>query len=233
MKNSYLGPSFSNIEIKKWLDKKKIKYKFENERNLILSVASSLSKGKIIGWFQNKMEFGPRALGNRSIISDPRSNEMQKNLNLKIKFRESFRPFAPIVLKEKVSKWFSFNGSSPYMLLVSHIKDEKKLKVEEKKYKGLQKLYLKRSHIPAVTHVDYSARIQTLTKKNNLIYKLLKKFDEITKCPVLVNTSFNVKDEPIVCSPMDAYKCFMKTGLDILVLGNYIIDKKKNNKILK
>ena len=233
MKNSYLGPSFSNIEIKKFLDKKKTKYKFENERNLISSVASSLSKGKIIGWFQNKMEFGPRALGNRSIISDPRSNEMQKNLNLKIKFRESFRPFAPIVLKKKVSKWFSFNGSSPYMLLVSHIKDEKKLKVEEKKYKGLQKLYLKRSHIPAVTHVDYSARIQTLTKKNNLIYKLLKKFDEITKCPVLVNTSFNVKDEPIVCSPMDAYKCFMKTGLDILVLGNYIIDKKKNNKILK
>jgi len=233
MKNSYLGPSFSNIEIKKFLDKKKTKYKFENERNLISSVASSLSKGKIIGWFQNKMEFGPRALGNRSIISDPRSNEMQKNLNLKIKFRESFRPFAPIVLKQKVSKWFSFNGSSPYMLLVSHIKDEKKLKVEEKKYKGLQKLYLKRSHIPAVTHVDYSARIQTLTKKNNLIYKLLKKFDEITKCPVLVNTSFNVKDEPIVCSPMDAYKCFMKTGLDILVLGNYIIDKKKNNKILK
>ena len=138
-----------------------------------------------------------------------------------------------ILLKEKVSKWFSFNGSSPYMLLVSHIKNEKKLKVEEKKYKGLQKLYLKRSLIPAVTHVDYSARIQTLTKKNNLIYKLLKKFDEITKCPVLVNTSFNVKDEPIVCSPMDAYKCFMKTGLDILVLGNYIIDKKKSDIILK
>ena len=152
---------------------------------------------------------------------------MQKNLNLKIKFRESFRPFAPIVLKEKVSKWFNFNGNSPYMLLVSDIKDNKKIKVNEKNKKGLTKLYLKRSVIPAVTHVDYSARIQTITKNNNLIYKLLKKFDEITKCPILVNTSFNVKDEPIVCSPSDAYKCFISTGLDILVLGNYIIDNKK------
>ena len=172
------------------------------------------------------MEFGPRALGNRSIIADPRSDKMQKNLNLKIKFRESFRPFAPIVLKEKASKWFIFQGSSPYMLLVSNIKDNKKLRIK-KNYIGLKKLYLKRSIIPAVTHVDYSARIQTLTKDNNRIYKLLKKFDEITNCPILVNTSFNVKDEPIVCSPLDAYNCFINTGLDILVLGNYIIDNKK------
>ena len=227
MKNSYLGPEFNNLLIKEFLDKNRIKYKYQNDKELVLTIAHSLSEGKIIGWFQDKMEFGPRALGNRSIIADPRSDKMQKNLNLKIKFRESFRPFAPIVLKEKVSKWFNFNGNSPYMLLVSDIKDNKKIKVNEKNKKGLTKLYLKRSVIPAVTHVDYSARIQTITKNNNLIYKLLKKFDEITKCPILVNTSFNVKDEPIVCSPSDAYKCFISTGLDILVLGNYIIDNKK------
>ena len=226
MKNSYLGPAFSNIFIKKFLEKNNIKYKFNNEKKLISTIANSLSKGKTIGWFQDKMEFGPRALGNRSIIADPRSDKMQKNLNLKIKFRESFRPFAPIVLKEKASKWFIFEGSSPYMLLVSNIKDNKKLRIK-KNYIGLKKLYLKRSIIPAVTHVDYSARIQTLTKDNNRIYKLLKKFDEITNCPILVNTSFNVKDEPIVCSPFDAYNCFINTGLDILVLGNYIIDNKK------
>ena len=228
MKSSYLGPAFSNLFIKKFLDKNNIKYKFNNEKKLVSTIANSLSKGKIIGWFQDKMEFGPRALGNRSIIADARSDKMQKNLNLKIKFRESFRPFAPIVLREKVEKWFNFNGSSPYMLLVSDIKDNKKIKINKKNYTGLRKLYLKRSIIPAVTHVDYSARIQTVTKKdNNRIYKLLKKFDEITKCPVLVNTSFNVKDEPIVCSPLDAYKCFINTGLDVLVLGNYIIDDKK------
>ncbi|SVE30977.1 uncharacterized protein METZ01_LOCUS483831, partial [marine metagenome] len=231
MKNSYLGPAFSNIFIKKFLKKNNIKYKFNNEKKLISTIANSLSKGKTIGWFQDKMEFGPRALGNRSIIADPRSDKMQKNLNLKIKFRESFRPFAPIVLKEKVSKWFNFNVSSPYMLLVSDVKDNKKLEIKEKNYKGLKKLYLKRSIIPAVTHVDYSARIQTLTKDNNRIYKLLKKFDEITNCPILVNTSFNVKDEPIVCTPLDAYKCFINTGLDILVLGNYIIDNKKKEKL--
>ena len=227
MKNSYLGPAFSNLFIKKFLEKNNIKYKFNNEKKLISTIANSLSKGKTIGWFQDKMEFGPRALGNRSIIADPRSDKMQKNLNLKIKFRESFRPFAPIVLKEKASKWFIFGGSSPYMLLVSSIKDDKKLRIKERNYTGLKKLYLKRSIVPAVTHVDYSARIQTLTKDNNRIYKLLKKFDEITNCPILVNTSFNVKDEPIVCSPLDAYKCFINTGLDILVLGNYIIDNKK------
>ena len=227
MNNSYLGPEFSNKDIKKFLDKYNIRYKFKNKKSLISNVATSLSKGKIIGWFQDKMEFGPRALGNRSIIADPRSEKMQKNLNLKIKFRESFRPFAPIVLKEKVNNWFDFKGDSPYMLLVSQIKDKKKIKVNEKEYTGLKKLYLKRSVIPAITHVDYSARIQTLTRENKLIYKLLKKFDEITNCPILVNTSFNVKDEPIVCSPIDAYKCFIKTGLDILVLGNYIIDNKE------
>ncbi|PPR35066.1 MAG: Decarbamoylnovobiocin carbamoyltransferase [Alphaproteobacteria bacterium MarineAlpha6_Bin4] len=227
MQNSYLGPSYSNSEIKKFLDKNKIKYKYKNEGELISITASLLAKGKILGWFQDKMEFGPRALGNRSIIADPRSDKMQKNLNLKIKFRESFRPFAPIVLKEKVSSWFNLSCDSPYMLLVSNIKDSKKIKIKENNYKGIKKLYLKRSIIPAVTHVDYSARIQTLTKENNLIYKLLKKFYKITKCPVLVNTSFNVKDEPIVCSYRDAYNCFTNTGLDALILGNYIIDNKK------
>ena len=191
------------------------------------SIASQLSKGKIIGWFQGKMEFGPRALGNRSIIADPRSDQMQKNLNLKIKFRESFRPFAPIVLKEKVSEWFNFKGISPYMLLVTDIKNNKRKKINENRYTGLKKLYTKRSIVPAITHVDYSARIQTLSKSNNSIYKLLKRFDKITKCPILVNTSFNVKDEPIVCTLFDAYKCFLNTGLDLLVLGNYIISNKE------
>ena len=227
MKNSYLGPEYNNSYIKNFLNKNKIKYTFKKESDLLLSVANSLAKGKIIGWFKGKMEFGPRALGNRSIIADPRSEQMQKNLNLKIKFRESFRPFAPIILKEKVSKWFNFKGISPYMLLVTDIKHNKRKKINEKKYTGLKKLYLKRSIIPAITHVDYSARIQTLSKHNKSIYELLKKFDQITKCPILVNTSFNVKDEPIVCTPLDAYKCFLNTGLDLLVLGNYIISNKE------
>ena len=228
MKNSYLGPSYSNNEIKEFLKNNKIKYKFfSKKKDLVSIISKKVSKGKVIGWFQGKMEFGPRALGNRSIIADPRSEKMQKNINLKIKFRESFRPFAPIVLKEQVSNWFDFKGDSPYMLLVSNVKSNKIIKIDDKKFKGLKKLYLKRSLIPAVTHVDYSARIQTLTKENGLIYDLLKEFNKVTNCPVLVNTSFNVKDEPIVCSPFDAYNCFINTGLDILVLGNYIIDNKK------
>ena len=228
MKNSYLGPSYSNNEIKEFLKNNKIKYKFfSKKKDLVSIISKKISKGKVIGWFQGKMEFGPRALGNRSIIADPRSEKMQKNINLKIKFRESFRPFAPIVLKEQVSNWFDFKGDSPYMLLVSNVKSNKIIKIDDKKFKGLKKLYLKRSLIPAVTHVDYSARIQTLTKENGLIYDLLKEFNKVTNCPVLVNTSFNVKDEPIVCSPFDAYNCFINTGLDILVLGNYIIDNKK------
>ena len=228
MKNSYLGPSYSNNEIKEFLKNNKIKYKFfSKKKDLVSIISKKISKGKVIGLFQGKMEFGPRALGNRSIIADPRSEKMQKNINLKIKFRESFRPFAPIVLKEQVSNWFDFKGDSPYMLLVSNVKSNKIIKIDDKKFKGLKKLYLKRSLIPAVTHVDYSARIQTLTKENGLIYDLLKEFNKVTNCPVLVNTSFNVKDEPIVCSPFDAYNCFINTGLDILVLGNYIIDNKK------
>ena len=172
------------------------------------------------------MEFGPRALGNRSIIADARSDKMQKNLNLKIKFRESFRPFAPIVLREKVGKWFNFNGSSPYMLLVSDIKDNKKIKINKKNYTGLRKLYLKRSIIPAVTHVDYSARIQTVHKETNLrFYNLIDEFEQQTDCPVLINTSFNVRGEPIVYSPEDAYRCFMRTEMDYLVMENILLAK--------
>jgi len=182
------------------------------------------------------MEFGPRALGGRSILGDPRSNKMQKNLNLKVKYRESFRPFAPSVLREDLSKWFDMNVDSPYMLLVSNIKSNKKIEMtdEQKKLFGIDKLNIKRSDIPAVTHVDYTARVQTVTKeRNNRYYDLILKFKEKTGCPVIVNTSFNVRGEPIVNSPLDAFKCFMGTDLDYLVIGNCILDKKKQNSNLK
>ena len=200
------------------------------EENLIEFVAKRISDQKIFGWFQGKMEFGPRALGNRSIIADPTSSEMQKNLNLKIKFRESFRPFAPAILEEEVQNWFKTNCKSPYMLLVSEILNDKRISpsLNEENLKGIDKLNVKRSIIPAVTHVDYSARIQTVNKENNyLFYKLIEKFKEIRKVPILVNTSFNVKDEPIVNTIEDAYRCFLITDLDFLVCGNYILDKKK------
>jgi Predicted carbamoyl transferase, NodU family len=182
------------------------------------------------------MEFGPRALGGRSIIADPRSETMQKTLNLKVKFRESFRPFAPSVLREEVNNWFDFDKDSPYMLIVSNIKKEKQKKMsnEEKKLFGIEKLNVKRSDIPAVTHVDYSARIQTVNNKTNeRYYKLIKKFKEKTNCPVIVNTSFNVRGEPIVNSPEDAFNCFMGTELDKLVIGNYYLEKKEQNPNLK
>ena len=182
------------------------------------------------------MEFGPRALGGRSIIADPRSETMQKTLNLKVKFRESFRPFAPSVLREDVNNWFDFDKDSPYMLIVSNIKKEKQKKMsnEEKKLFGIEKLNVKRSDIPAVTHVDYSARIQTVNNKTNeRYYKLIKKFKEKTNCPVIVNTSFNVRGEPIVNSPEDAFNCFMGTELDKLVIGNFYLEKKEQNPNLK
>ena len=202
----------------------------------MLKIASKeLSKENIIGWFQGRMEFGPRALGGRSILADPRSSKMQKNLNLKVKFRESFRPFAPSVTSEDLSKWFDLNCDSPYMLLVANIKEDKKIKMSdiEKKLFGIDKLNIKRSEIPAVTHVDYSARIQTVHEQTNpRYYKLIKNFQEITKCPVLVNTSFNVRGEPIVCSVEDAYRCFMGTNLDMLICGDFILYKDKQNKQL-
>ncbi len=228
MKGSYLGPSFNNGQVENTLSQLGAKFKKYNEDDLISYVSKSLNDGKTIGWFQGRMEFGPRALGARSIIADPRSEKMQKNLNLKIKFRESFRPFAPSVLREDVSNWFDINVDSPYMLLVADIQKDKQISLDSKSDKlfGIDKLNLKRSIIPAVTHVDYSARIQTVHKDTNKrYYKLLQKFKEITNCPVLVNTSFNIRGEPIVCSVEDSFKCFMGTDLDILVCQDFILLK--------
>jgi len=230
MKGSYLGPSYSNDEVKVMLDQMNATYQYMEEENLMDFVAKQISEQKIFGWFQGKMEFGPRALGNRSIIADPTSSLMQKNLNLKIKFRESFRPFAPAILEEEVQNWFKLNCKSPYMLMVSEILNDKRIKpsIPEENLNGIEKLNVKRSIVPAITHVDYSSRIQTVNKKdNNLFYKLIKKFYEIKNVPILVNTSFNVKDEPIVNTVEDAYRCFLITDLDFLVCGNYVLDKKK------
>ena len=228
MCGSYLGPEYSDNEIEKVLIDVGAKYKKFSEKDLLETVAKELSQGKTIGWLQGRMEFGPRALGSRSIIADPRSEKMQKKLNLKVKFRESFRPFAPSVLREDVSNWFEIDCDSPYMLLVADVekKIRKEMTNEEKKLFGIDKLNIKRSDIPAVTHVDYSARIQTVHEETNpKYYKLLKNFKKITNCPVLVNTSFNIRGEPIVCSVVDAYKCFMGTDLDILACGNFILHK--------
>ena len=215
MKGAYLGPNFNENIIQKKLDGLKAVFKKKNSKEIISITAKELSNNKTIGWFQGRMEFGPRALGGRSILADPRSEKMQKELNLKIKFRESFRPFAPSVLREDLGEWFDLECDSPYMLLVAEIK--KKLQIpmspKDKQLFGIEKLNIKRSILPAITHVDYSARIQTVHKETNpRYYKLLKKFKEITSCPVLVNTSFNVRGEPIVCSIEDAFRCFMGTN---------------------
>jgi len=232
MQGSYLGPSFEDDQIEKVLKNLNAKYTKQSEENLISTIANELNDGKIVGWFQGRMEFGPRALGSRSIIADPRSDKMQKKLNLKIKFRESFRPFAPSVLREDLSDWFDLNCDSPYMLLVSNVKKNIQIPMLEKNQKlfGIDKLNIKRSSIPAVTHVDYSARIQTVHEKTNpKYYKLIKKFKEVTKCPILVNTSFNVRGEPIVCTVEDAFRCFMGTDLDFLVCGNFVLKKEEQN----
>ena len=236
MHGSYLGPSYSNENIEKSLKHIGAKYEFIEDEMLIDKVADDLSKGNAIGWFQGRMEFGPRALGGRSILGDPRSETMQKNLNLKVKYRESFRPFAPSVLREDVNQWFDIDNDSPYMLIVSDVlKDKQKQMTEdEKKLFGIDKLNIKRSEIPAVTHVDYSARIQTVHKETNkMYYNLIKKFKEITNCPVIVNTSFNVRGEPIVNSPTDAFNCFMGTEMDVLAVGNYVLYKDQQDETLK
>jgi carbamoyltransferase len=236
MKGSYLGPEYTQKEIEDELLKNGAKFDVLNEEKLIEKTASDLSMGEAIGWFQGRMEFGPRALGARSILGDSRSSEMQKNLNLKVKYRESFRPFAPSILREDLSEWFEINEDSPYMLMVANIKKNKTIEMtkEQKKLFGIEKLNIKRSQIPAVTHVDYSARIQTVHKETNERYfKLIKKFKEKTNCPVLVNTSFNVRGEPIVNTPTDAFNCFMGTELDKLVIGNCYLSKKKQNPSLK
>ena len=207
-----------------------------NEQEIIDKTADDLSKGQVIGWFQGRMEFGPRALGGRSILGDPRSSEMQKTLNLKVKYRESFRPFAPSILKDDLEEWFDIDVDSPYMLMVADINKNKIIKMneEQKKLFGIDKLNIKRSEIPAVTHVDYSARIQTVHEKTNKKYfKLIKKFKEKTDCPVIVNTSFNIRGEPIVNTPSDAFNCFMGTDLDKLAIGNCYLDKADQIKPLK
>jgi carbamoyltransferase len=236
MKGSFLGPEFTQKEIEEELLKNGARFIVLNEDDLIDKTASDLSIGEAIGWFQGRMEFGPRALGARSILGDPRSSEMQKNLNLKVKYRESFRPFAPAVLREDLSEWFEINEDSPYMLMVANIRKSKTLKMTDvqKKLFGIEKLNIKRSEIPAVTHVDYSARIQTVHKETNKRYfELIKKFKEKTSCPVIVNTSFNVRGEPIVNTPTDAFNCFMGTELDKLVIGNCYLKKKDQDPLLK
>ena len=236
MQGSYLGPSFNDSEIEKSLNILGAKYTKLPEEELLFATAKELSQEKTIGWFQGRMEFGPRALGSRSIIADPRSDKMQKLLNLKIKFRESFRPFAPSVLREDLSDWFEINCDSPYMLLVADINKSRRIEMttEDKKLFGIEKLNVKRSEIPAITHVDYSARIQTVHEETNpKYYKLLQNFKKITNCPVIVNTSFNVRGEPIVCTVQDAFKCFMGTDLDLLVCGNFMLYKDKQDAQLK
>ncbi len=235
MKGSYLGPQFTDDQVDNELNRCGANYKKLTSDQIIEDTAKALSEEKAIGWFQGRMEFGPRSLGNRSIIADSRSEKMQKNLNLKVKYRESFRPFAPAVLFEKVSDWFEINSESPYMLLVADVKKLKQFQMtnEQKNLFGIDKLNVKRSTIPSVTHVDYSARIQTVHKETNpMFHKLIEEFERITKHPVLVNTSFNVRGEPIVCSATDAFNCFMGTDLDVLVCNNFILYKDNQNKNL-
>jgi carbamoyltransferase len=236
MQGSYLGPEYSQKEIEEHLDKAGAKYEIFKDEELLDKTTTDLSNEEAIGWFQGRMEFGPRALGGRSILGDPRSEKMQKNLNLKVKYRESFRPFAPSILKEDLSEWFDINVDSPYMLMVSNINNDKIIEMtdDHKNLFGIDKLNVKRSEIPAVTHVDYSARIQTVHKETNEKYfRLIKKFKEKTNCPILVNTSFNVRGEPIVNTPQDAFNCFMGTDLDKLVIGNCYLDKNNQNPSLK
>jgi carbamoyltransferase len=236
MQGSYLGPEYSQKEIEEQLDKAGAKYEIFKDQELLEKTATDLSNEEAIGWFQGRMEFGPRALGGRSILGDPRSEKMQKNLNLKVKYRESFRPFAPSILKEDLSEWFDINVDSPYMLMVANINKDKTIKMTEdqKNLFGIDKLNIKRSEIPAVTHVDYSARIQTVHKETNKKYfRLIEKFKEKTNCPILVNTSFNVRGEPIVNTPLDAFNCFMGTDLDKLVIGNCYLNKNNQNHLLK
>ncbi len=236
MQGSYLGPEYSQDEIELKLKEAGAKFDVMKEDELIDKTAEDLSKGKAVGWFQGRMEFGPRALGARSILGDPRSESMQKDLNLKVKYRESFRPFAPSVLSDHVSEWFDIKEESPYMLLVSNVNKKKQIKIDDdqKKLFGIDKLNVKRSEIPAVTHVDYSARIQTVHKETNPKYfKLLEKFKQKTGCPIVINTSFNVRGEPIVNTPQDAFNCFMGTELDKLIIGNCYLDKAKQDQRLK
>jgi carbamoyltransferase len=226
---SYLGPEFSNDEISSFLLAKGAPARvMSDEEELCNHVAELIEEGRVVGWFQGRMEFGPRALGARSILGDPRNRDMQTTMNLKIKYRESFRPFAPCVLRERVSEWFEHDGDSPYMLLVAPVKAERcrELTAEEQARQGLERLKVIRSEVPAITHVDNSARVQTVHEETNpRFHRLLRVWERRTGCPVLINTSFNVRGEPIVCSPEDAYRCFLRTEMDVLVLGNHVLRK--------
>jgi carbamoyltransferase len=236
MKGAYLGPEFKDDDIKAELNACGAVYRKLSEDELIDSVATALADEKAVGWMQGRMEFGPRALGGRSIIADPRSPAMQKQLNLKVKYRESFRPFAPSVLREDVSEWFEHNTDSPYMLLVADVQNDKRreMTATEEALFGIEKLNVPRSSVPAITHVDYSARIQTVHADTNPRYHaVISKFKEKTGCPLVVNTSFNVRGEPIVCTPTDAFKCFMGTELDVLAVGNYLLLKEEQDEALR
>ena len=237
MQGSYLGKAYSDEEVKQYLDSINAKYLYlPNQVEYCQKIAQYLADQKIIGWHQGRTEFGPRALGARSIIGDPRSNKMQSQMNLKIKFRESFRPFAPAILREKISEYFEIDDiDSPYMLMVAPVKKDQRILMtkEQQQLFGIEKLNIARSKIPAVTHIDYSARIQTVDGKfNKKFYNLLKEFDKLTNCPILINTSFNVRGEPIVCSPQDSYRCFMRTEIDILAIENFILLKADQPKFL-
>jgi carbamoyltransferase len=230
MKGSFLGPRNTDAEIEGYLKSQQAPYKRYSRKDLPSVVADLLAAGKIVGLHQGRMEFGPRALGGRSIIGDPRSPQMQSSMNLKIKYRESFRPFAPSVLREQVGDWFELEADSPYMLLVAHVAESRRRKMTaaEASLWGIDQLNVKRSEIPAVTHVDYSARIQTVRHETNPLYwEIIDAFRQKTGCPVIVNTSFNVRGEPIVCTPEDSYRCFMRTEMDLLVLETCVVDKKE------
>ncbi|MGD0335657.1 MAG: carbamoyltransferase [Candidatus Omnitrophota bacterium] len=230
LKGSFLGPAFTDDEIEEFLKKEKVPYEHIERERLVDSTAELIEKQHVIGWFQGRMEFGPRALGARSIIGDARNPKMQSRMNLKIKFRESFRPFAPTVLREHTSEWFALDRASPYMLLTAPVKKEKRLEEQKEKEgpRGLDKLKIFRSPIPAVTHVDYSARIQTIERRDNgIYYDLVSAFYRRTGCPVIINTSFNIRGEPIVCTPEEAFRCFMRTDMDYLVIGSFLLDKSK------
>lgn len=235
MRGGYLGPEYSSNEIAQKLIGCNAVFTTHTPDEIIDKAAHSLAEGKAIGWMNGRMEFGPRSLGGRSILADPRSPKMQKQLNLKVKFRESFRPFAPSILREHLDEWFDIDVDSPYMLFVANVKKNKMIGLtpEEQKLFGIAKLNTIRSEIPSVMHVDYSARIQTVHSETNpRFHQLLNRFYELTGCPILVNTSFNVRGEPIVCTPEDAFRCFMGTDLDALVVGDVFLEKKQQHESL-
>ncbi len=230
MQGSYLGPEFDEDEIRRYLEENNVKFEKLATSEIPTRVSDLVANGNVVGWFQGRMEFGPRALGSRTIIGDPRNPQMQRNMNLKVKYRESFRPFAPSVLAERSQDYFDLDRESPYMLLVADVKKERQrtMTPEQLKLFGLDKLNVVRSDIPAVTHVDYSARVQTVRRETNpLYYEMISSFEKKCGCAVIINTSFNVRGEPVVCSPKDAYRCFMHTNIDYLIMGPYLIDKRK------